>query len=460
MVKPKLLIVEDDEGLCSQYRWAFPSCDVLLSHNRQQAVALAKRELPPVVIMDLGLPPDPDGVSEGFATLAEILRLAPKTKVVIATGNGAHKNALQAISLGAYDFCEKTVEIEVLRTIVERALNLHRLEEENRRLAGAPARSPIERIITASSPMLKVCRDVEKLATTNVPVLLLGESGTGKEALAAALHQLGPRAKQPFVAINCGAIPENLLEAEFFGARKGAYTGATQDRLGLFQTAKGGTLFLDEIGDLPLAMQSKLLRAIQERTVRPLGSAQEDAVDVRIVSATHKDLAAGVAAGLFRQDLYYRLNVIEITVPALRERLEDLPTLCDALLARICHESGLFTPGLAAPAMDKLRSLPFNGNVRELENILHRAVALAEGGALHFDAQPEMPVAVPENLQDFLDGQERSILSRVLQESGFNRTAAAARLGLSLRQIRYRIVRLGIVTPGHDDAAEPLDEQA
>jgi two-component system, NtrC family, response regulator len=232
MAKPKLLIVEDDEGLCSQYRWAFPSCEVLLSHTRQQAVALVKRESPPVAIMDLGLPPDPDGVSEGIATLEEVLRIAPKTKIVIATGNGARKHALKAVSLGAYDFCEKTVEIEVLRTIVDRALNLYRLEEENRRLASVPVRSPIERIVTASTSMLKVCRDVEKLATTNVPVLLLGDSGTGKEALAAALHELGPRARQPFVAINCGAIPENLLESELFGHERGAFSGAVKQTIG------------------------------------------------------------------------------------------------------------------------------------------------------------------------------------------------------------------------------------
>jgi two-component system response regulator PilR (NtrC family) len=284
------------------------------------------------------------------------------------------------------------------------------------------------------------------------PILIQGESGTGKELVARAVHACSHRAAGPFVAVNCGAIPENLLEAEFFGARKGAYTGSAQDRQGYFQAAKGGTLFLDEIGDLPLAMQSKLLRAIQERTVRPLGSAQEDTVDVRIVSATHKDLGAEVQAGSFRQDLYYRLNVIEIGVPPLRERREDLPALCHALLSRICQESGFATPELTASLLEQLRLHPFNGNVRELENILHRAVALGEGGDLHFDTPPPDCVAVPENLQDFLDHHERSILSKVLQETGFNRTAAATKLGLSLRQIRYRIARLNIMTPGGDDA--------
>jgi two-component system response regulator PilR (NtrC family) len=293
-------------------------------------------------------------------------------------------------------------------------------------------------------------------------VLIQGESGTGKELVARAVHDCSHRASGPFIAVNCGAIPENLLEAEFFGARKGAYTGSTQDRQGYFQAANGGTLFLDEIGDLPLPMQSKLLRAIQERVVRPLGSAQEDTVDVRIVSATHKDLGAGVASGHFRQDLYYRLNVIEIHVPALRERREDLPKLCEDLLGRICRESGMPVPDISGPMLARFQAHPFSGNVRELENMLHRAVALGEPTELHLEAplvaqagQTVEPVVVPDNLQDFLDGQERGILSKVLQETGFNRTAAAAKLGISLRQMRYRIARLNIVTPNGDD---PLDE--
>ena len=334
----------------------------------------------------------------------------------------------------------------------------------------ADAAAALLKLVGASPLMQAVKSRIVKVAGSMAPILIRGESGTGKELVARAVHGCSHRAGGPFVAVNCSAIPENLLEAEFFGARKGAYTGATQDRLGLFQTAKGGTLFLDEIGDLPLAMQSKLLRVIQERTVRSLGSSQEDAVDVRIVSATHKNLADGVETGVFRQDLYYRLNVIEVVVPPLRERLEDLPALCHALLARICQESGFPMPELTAPAMEQLRLLPFNGNVRELENILHRAVALGEDCGLYFEGKtqqeaqpgpPEPPVAVPENLQNFLDQQERGILTKVLQETGFNRTAAATRLGLSLRQIRYRIARLGIVTPGHDDdAGETLDELA
>jgi two-component system response regulator PilR (NtrC family) len=305
------------------------------------------------------------------------------------------------------------------------------------------------------------------------PVLISGESGTGKELAARALHANSHRGDGPLVAVNCSAIPENLLETEFFGVRKGAYTGATQDRDGFFQAARGGTLFLDEIGDLPLAMQSKLLRVIQERCVRPVGGTQEDAVDVRIISATHKDLAQEVQAGRFRQDLFYRLNVIQINMPPLRERREDLPALCEALLKKISAESGGTLPELTPAALDQLGQLPLKGNVRELENLLHRAAALNDGGELSFepDSQsgefsevPSTPQtvtdakadtsAIPSDLQQHLDRQEREILIKVLQETGFNRTAAAARLGLSLRQIRYRIARLNIdAPPGSDSAA-------
>jgi two-component system, NtrC family, response regulator len=340
MTKPKLLIVEDDEGLCSQYRWAFPACTVMLAHTRPQAVALVKREHPPVAIMDLGLPPDPDGVSEGFATLEEVLRIAPQTKVIVVTGNGERKTALRAIASGAYDFCEKPVEIEVLRTVIERGLNLHRLEEENRKLAAAPARSPIERIITGSPEMLKVCRDIEKIATTNVPVLLLGESGTGKEALARAVHDLGPRARQPFVAINCGAIPENLLESELFGHERGAFTGAVKQVIGKIELAHKGTLFLDEVGDLPHPLQVKLLRFLQDQIVERIGGRQKIQVDIRIVSATNANLDDRISRGLFRGDLFYRMNAFTIRVPPLRERGTDIILLANFFLARFNQEFG------------------------------------------------------------------------------------------------------------------------
>src|SRR5271156_1574772 len=338
MAKPKLLIVEDDVGLCSQYRWAFPAHEVLIAQNRAQALAAASKEHPPVVVMDLGLPPDPDGVSEGFAALEEILATAPETKVIVATGNSERRNALKAVANGAYDFCEKPVDLDVLHTIVERAFRLAAIEEENRRLAiGVTTRSPIERIITAHDGMLKVCRDVEKLATTNVPVLLLGESGTGKEALAQALHALGPRAKQNFVAINCGAIPETLLESELFGYERGAFTGAVKQTIGKIESAAGGTLFLDEIGDMPLALQVKLLRFLQERVVERVGGRGLIPVDVRIVAATHCDLRLAIEQKTFREDLYYRINEVSVAIPPLRERGADSVLIANYLLQQACE---------------------------------------------------------------------------------------------------------------------------
>ena len=434
MPKPKLLIVEDDEGLCSQYRWAFPACDVLLSHTRQQAVALVKRENPPVAIMDLGLPPDPDGVSEGFATLEEVLRIAPKTKVVIATGNGAHRNALKAVGLGAYDFCEKTVDIEVLRTIIDRALNLHRLEEENRRLANAPSRSPIERIVTASQSMLKVCRDVEKLATTNVPVLLLGDSGTGKEALAAALHELGPRAKQPFVAINCGAIPENLLESELFGHERGAFTGAIKQTIGKIEMAHKGTLFLDEIGDLPHPLQVKLLRFLQDQIVERIGGRQKIQVDVRVVSATNANLEDKIAQGVFRGDLFYRMNAVTVRIPPLRERGGDVALLANFFLGRFNQEFNRNIRGFTEAAAQALNAHEWPGNVRELENRMKRAVVMAEGRMIDVadlelaSAEGEMPDL---NLRAARSRAEREVLHAALARSNNTLATAARLLGIS-----------------------------
>ena len=331
----------------------------------------------------------------------------------------------------------------------------------------------LKALVGESPAMQGVKQRIAKVAKGMAPVLVHGESGTGKELVARALHACSQRADGPLVAVNCGAIPENLLEAEFFGARKGSYTGATQDRPGYFQAAQGGTLFLDEIGDLPLAMQAKLLRAIQERKIRSLGSTQEEAVDVRIVSATHRDLAAQVQAGQFRQDLFYRLNVIEIALPSLRERRGDLPDLCRALLAKLAHESGLHTPELDETSLAQIAQLELPGNVRELENVLHRAIALGDEGPLRLPPpmesceatlsnQPssstlapkppqatkaDTPAELPQDLQAWLDEKERNILVQALQDNGFNRTATATRLGISLRQIRYRIERLGIDLP-------------
>jgi two-component system response regulator PilR (NtrC family) len=472
---PRILIIDDEPDLRTLYELTLlrQGYRVEAAGDLLQAREHLKAHRFDAVITDMRLP---DGL--GLELLRDLAAQQRPERCVVITAHGSAENAVEALKAGAFDYLTKPVDLKQFRTVVASAIQgaknaaLAAIRSEARAAvpgAGAvtaasctpaDAAAILQKLVGQSPLMQAVKSRILKVAGSMAPVLIRGESGTGKELVARAVHGCSHRAASPFVAVNCSAIPENLLEAEFFGARKGAYTGSAQDRQGYFQAAKGGTLFLDEIGDLPLAMQSKLLRAIQERTVRPLGSPQEDMVDVRIVSATHKDLATGVADGAFRQDLYYRLNVIEILVPPLRERLDDLPELCDALLSRICQESGLETPALSSAVMAQLRSMPLNGNVRELENILHRAVALGEESILHLDASPERSVTIPENLQNFLDQQERDILTRVLQETGFNRTAAATKLGLSLRQIRYRIARLGIATPGHDDASEAIDDIA
>ena len=469
----RILIIDDEPDLRTLYELTLlrQGYRIEAAGTLQQAREHLQAARFDAVITDMRLP---DGL--GLELLRDLAQQQRPERCVVITAHGSAENAVEALKAGAFDYLTKPVDLKQFRSVVASAVQETRnvslaLVKTDIRTAmpGAAAPAPgkpadataiLQKLVGETPVMRAVKSRIVKVAGSMAPVLIRGESGTGKELVARAVHGCSHRAAHPFVAVNCSAIPENLLEAEFFGARKGAYTGSVQDRLGYFQAAKGGTLFLDEIGDLPLAMQSKLLRAIQERTVRPLGSPQEDMVDVRIVSATHKDLASGVEAGSFRQDLYYRLNVIEITVPPLRERLDDLPALCNALLARICQESGQDMPALSPAVMASLRSLPLNGNVRELENILHRAVALGEDNLMQLDMPPEPPVAIPENLQHFLDQQERSILVKVLQETGFNRTAAALRLGLSLRQIRYRIARLGITTPGQDDAAETLDDLA
>jgi two-component system, NtrC family, response regulator len=443
MAKPKLLIVEDDEGLCSQYRWAFPSCDVLLAHSRPQAIALVKKERPPVAIMDLGLPPDPDGVSEGFATLDEVQHIAPETKVIIVTGNGERKNALKAVAAGAYDFCEKPVEIEVLRTVIERGLNLHRLEAENRRLAAMPARSPIDRIVTAHAAMLKVCQDIERLATTNVPVLLLGESGTGKEALAQALHELGPRAKQPFIPINCGAIPENLLESELFGHERGAFTGAVKQTIGKIESANKGTLFLDEIGDLPHPLQVKLLRFLQDQIVERIGGRQKIQVDVRIVSATNQLLEDRVKEGAFRSDLFYRMNAVTVRIPPLRDRGADVMLLANFFLNRFNQEFSRNIRGFTESASAALMAHDWPGNVRELENRLKRAVVMADRRLI--DAADlelaQSSAQLPDlDLRAARLRAEREVIQAALARSSNTLAVAARLLGIS-RPTLYNLMQ-------------------
>ena len=461
MSRPKLLIVEDDEGLCSQYRWSFPGYEILMAQARLSALALVKRENPAVAIMDLGLPPEADGVSEGFATLTEVLRIAPQTKVIIVTGNGERCNALRAIALGAYDFCEKPIEIEVLRTIIERGLKLHRLEAENRRLAAFPPRSPIERIVTADAGMLKVCRDIEKIAMTNVPVLLLGESGTGKEALAKAVHDLGTRAKQAFVAINCGAIPENLLESELFGHERGAFTGAVKQTIGRIEQAHKGTLFLDEIGDLPHPLQVKLLRFLQDQIVERIGGRQKIQVDVRIVSATNVDLDERISQGMFRGDLLYRMNAFTLRVPPLRERGSDVILLANTFLTRFNLEFGRGIRGFTASAIVAMNTHDWCGNVRELENRLKRAVVMSERrliDAADLELAPAVPDAPDLDLRSARLRAERAVIQEALARSNQTLAVAARLLGIS-RPTLYGLMEThglatGAVKPGDDAAGD------
>ena len=434
MTKAKLLIVEDDAGLCSQYRWAFPEYDLLFAHDRLTGLALAQREQPAVAVTDLGLPPDPDGVSEGFATLDAFAQHLPKMKVVVATSHGDRAHALRAISGGAYDFCEKPADIELLRTIIARAQRLHALEEENRRLAEAPALSPIKRIITASDSMLKVCRTVERLAPTNVSVLLLGESGTGKEALARALHDMGGRAKGPFVAINCGAIPENLLESELFGYERGAFTGAVKQTIGKIEAAHKGTLFLDEIGDLPYQLQVKLLRFLQEQMIERVGGRQAIPVDVRVVSATNMDLDDQANSGKFRNDLLYRLNSVTVRIPPLRERPGDMMLLARYFLGHYNQEFSRNLRGFTEAAVAAIEIHPWPGNVRELENRLKRAVVMADGkllDAADLELAPAATALEDLDLRAARVRAERVVLVKALDRAGGRLAGAAKLLGVS-----------------------------
>ncbi|WP_027995418.1 sigma-54-dependent transcriptional regulator [Simplicispira psychrophila] len=491
-----ILVLDDEPDLRTLYELTLlrEGYRVATAGTLQEARAQLQTQRFDVVISDMRLP---DGF--GMELLQELRAQQRSERCIVMTAYGSAENAVEALRSGAFDYLTKPVDPKQFRLVVASAVQGSGGMWATHNAARSPQARPshdkpdcpdnandaLARLVGTSEVMRHVKQRVLKIAHSMAPVLVRGESGTGKELVAQALHASSQRAKGPLIAVNCGAIPENLLEAEFFGARKGAYTGATQDRPGYFQAAQGGTLFLDEIGDLPLAMQTKLLRAIQERSVRPIGSTQEENVDVRIISATHRDLAEEVQSGRFRQDLYYRLNVIEIVIPPLRERREDLPALCTALLDRIAHESGLVAPALTPAALAAIATQPLKGNVRELENLLHRAVALSDGETLQLEcaAPADTPPAtrttaaaplsssppaapgqrppagapsdsgaladadLPHDLQAWLDQQERDILVRALHAAGFNRTATAARLGISLRQIRYRIARLNIAAP-------------
>ena len=378
-VSRKILIVEDDPGLMSQLRWCFDSYEVLEAGDRSSAIAELRRNEPAVVLQDLGLPPDPDGVGEGLQTLQEILRLAPHTKVIVVTGNGEQENALTAVAKGAYDFYEKPVDTDTLKLLVERAFNISELELENRRLQNHASDSPLDGIIAASEGMLQVCRMIEKVAPTDVTTLLLGESGTGKELLARALHRLSPRNEKRFVAINCAAIPENLLESELFGYERGAFTGAVKQTPGKVELADAGTLFLDEIGDMPMALQAKMLRFLQERVIERVGGREEIPVDVRVVCATNQNPTILIGQDRFREDLYYRVSEITIDIPPFREREEGRLILARTLLTKYTKQQSRALNGFSEDANAAIDAYSWPGNVRELENKIRGAVIMADG---------------------------------------------------------------------------------
>ncbi len=449
--KPKLLILEDDEGLRRQYRWALTDYALLLSGTREEALDLMRIEQPPVAIVDLGLPPDPDGASEGLAALEAILAMAPETKVIVASGNESREHALKAISIGAYDFYQKPIEIEILRTILDRALRLSRLEAENRQLmAISHSGSPIDGIISASSEMMRVCRTIEKIAPTNVAVLVLGESGTGKELVAQAIHMLSPRRSRPFVAINCGAIPETLLESELFGHEKGAFTGAVKQTIGKIESAHTGTLFLDEIGDLPQPLQVKLLRFLSTRVIERIGGRAQIPVDVRIVCATNQDLEARMADGRFREDLYYRLNEIIIRIPPLRDREEDSVLLASYFIKRFNTQFDRKLRGFTTEAIAAIAAYPWRGNVRELENRVKRAVVMAEGTNITAGDLELAPMGTPEgddlDLRAARNRAERTVIQRALAQSNGNLSIAAKLLGVSRPTLYSLLESLNMVT--------------
>ena len=430
----KLLVVEDDAGLQRQLRWSYDDYDVLVAGDRETALDLVAQYSPSVVTLDLGLPPDPDGTSEGFATLDEILRVRPSTKVIVASGHGARESALRAIAAGAFDFYSKPIEIDELGLIVRRAYHVYDLESENRRLqALAGAQDVLGGLITGAPEMLKVAHMIERVARSNASIMLLGASGTGKELLARGLHNASGRASQPFVAINCAAIPENLLEAELFGYERGAYTGAVKTTEGKIELAQGGTLFLDEVGDIPLPLQVKLLRFLQERVIERIGGRRAITVDVRIVCATHQDLDAMIAATRFREDLYYRLAEIVVKIPSLAARHGDAVLLAKHFLGKFASEQGRSFKGFTPAALAAITDWPWPGNVRELENRLKRAVIMAEGTLL--DA-PDLdlstaPAGATLNLRAVREDADRKAIRLALARTDNNVSTAAKLLGVS-----------------------------
>jgi two-component system, NtrC family, response regulator len=442
-----LLIVEDDPALQKQMQWAFEQYEAVVASDRESAVAQLRRFEPAVVTMDLGLPPHPDDPAEGFKLLQEIHTLAPETKVIVLTGQNDRANALKAIGLGAHDFCTKPFEPELLTWTIDRAFRVHELQEENRRLQLATQSPAMSGIITRDPEMQRICRTIEKVAPTSATVLILGESGTGKELLARALHDLSPRRANRFVAINCAAIPDTLLESELFGYEKGAFTGAARQTIGKIETAANGTLFLDEIGDLPTSLQAKILRFLQERVIERIGGRQEIPVDVRIVCATHQSLKDYIVEGKFREDLYYRLAEIVVDVPPLRARKADTALLAHSFARRFAADQRRGVMTLLPDAIDAIEAHSWPGNVRELENVIKRAVIMADGQKI---GAGDMGLAVSDtdaamlNLRQVRDEAEKGAVVRVLSRVNGNLSKAAELLGVSRPTLYDLMDRFGL----------------
>jgi two-component system NtrC family response regulator len=460
--KRTLLVVEDDLGLQRQIKWCFEGYEVVTADSREAAIAAVRRFEPHVVLQDLGLPPDPAGVSEGLASLREILALAPHTKVIVMTGNGDKDSAVSAIGLGAWDFYQKPVDADVLRLIVERAFHVAALESEHRRLRESRTGEPIDGIVAASDEMIALCRKIEKVAPADVSVLLLGESGTGKELLARALHNLSARRDKRFVAINCAAIPENLLESELFGYEKGAFTGAVKTTPGKVETADGGTLFLDEIGDMAHSLQAKLLRFLQERVVERVGGRQEIPVDVRVVCATNQDLETLIAQGRFRADLFYRISEVPLKVPALRERRSCIPVIAQHMLRRYSAQQKRPRLTFGLDALQALETYAWPGNVRELENRVKTAVIMSDGPLLTAqDLQLTVGTepAVQFSLREVRSRAERAAVRQAMAVAEGNISRAADLLGVTRPTLYDLLDKLGLGGLA-DRPAKPPAERA
>jgi two-component system, NtrC family, response regulator len=446
--KEKLLIIEDDIGLQSQLRWHFDQYEVIIAGNRDDAIAAVRLHEPPIILQDLGLPPDDEGVEEGFRCIREISALLPTAKIIVMTGNSDYENAVRAIAMGAYDFYQKPVNAETLDLILQRAFHIHRLEEQNRILK-EQQQAPLDGIIACDPAMLKICRTIEKLAPSNVTCTLTGESGTGKEVLARALHRLSPRAQGRMMAINCAAVPENLMESELFGYEKGAFTGANKRTIGKIETANEGTLFLDEIGDMPLPLQAKLLRFLQERTIERVGGREDVPVDVRVVCATNKNLQQMVKDGTFREDLYYRICEMEIHIPPLRDRQGDKLLLARHFLRIYAEQNNPMVVGFSQEAAESIEAYEWPGNIREMENRVKRAVVMCEDkqiGSIDLGLVTSDGVSI--NLRQVRLQAERSAILKALTMTENNISAAAKLLGVTRPTLYDLLKKYNVNLPG------------